>query len=282
MTEHNESIQGFDGGNRLLRIWSAESFERKAPKGIIFISHGYAEHSGRYRGLAEVLTSSGFKVVAHDHYGHGQSGGKRADIPRFECYLDDLMLVIRSQEKETPGLPVILLGHSMGGAIVTAFACRHPDKIDALILSGAAIRNEAGASLPLRWGATVLAAWAPNMGVRPFDTAGISRDTHVVEAYVADPLVYTGPMKARMGREMLRISKLTSAEKLARVRVPALILHGSADRIVDPGCSRLLLKGLGSTDKRLEIFDGLYHEILNEPEKQKVFATISIWLAEHF
>jgi len=282
MTEHSESMQGFDGGKRFLRVWSAEAFEQRAPKGTIFISHGYAEHSGRYRGLAEVLTSSGFKVVAHDHYGHGQSGGRRADIPHFERYLDDLMLVIQSQEKKTPGLPVILLGHSMGGAIATAFACRHPDKIDALILSGAAIRNEAGVSLPLRWGAKVLATLAPNMGVRPFDTAGISRDTRVVKAYVADPLVYTGPMKARMGREMLRISKLTSAEKLARVKMPALIMHGSADRIVAPGCSTLLLKGLGSTDKRLEIFDGLYHEILNEPEKQKVFATISIWLAEHF
>jgi acylglycerol lipase len=219
-----------------------------------------------------------------DHYGHGKSDGRKADIPRFEYYADDLLKLVRQEagEKEARALPVILLGHSMGGAVTAALACRCPEEVDALIFSGAAIRNESGASALLRTIAMILGTIAPSVPVKPFDAEGISKDPEVVRAYKEDPLVYTGSMKARMGRELLRVTSLTTEALLAQIRKPTLILHGGADRLVDPRCSSLLHTTIGSERKQLHIFEGLFHEIFNEPEQEMVLDTTEAWLKELF
>lgn len=284
MPETTSTMTGFDGGNRLVRTWIPDGTAARENGATVFIAHGYAEHCGRYRDLALELNRSGFTVTAMDHYGHGGSEGKRADIPRFEYFCEDLLKLIHREagsRKERKG-KVVLLGHSMGGAIAACFAARYPDELDGLILSGAAVRNEGNAPPVLRLVARVLGSVAPQLQVKPFDAEGISRDSAVVSAYKADPLVYTGGVKARMGREMLRITELTGEEALATIRVPLLIMHGGADRVVDPQCSRLIEEAAGSKDKTLLVFDGLFHEIFNEPEKAEVYRNVGQWLEQRF
>jgi alpha-beta hydrolase superfamily lysophospholipase len=284
MPEIVTSLKGSDGGARRVRKWLVEEKSEGHIPATVFIAHGYAEHCGRYRDLAEALNNAGFNVIGIDHRGHGESEGSRADIPRFEVFCEELLTLIHA-EAGSPGNrkgKVILLGHSMGGAIATCFACRYPDELDGLILSGAAIRNEGGASPALRLIARILGSIAPQLPVKPFDADGISKDPAVVAAYKADPLVYTGGMKARMGREMLRVSGLTEEKELSGIRIPLLIMHGGSDRLVEPECSRLLERAAGSADKTLLIFEGLFHEIFNEPEKKEVFEAAVRWLDKRF
>lgn len=278
MKEETGVFAGSDGGDRFFRIWESE--EKQGPlQGLtLILSHGYAEHSGRYTKLAEAVCKQGGRLAAVDHYGHGKSAGKRALIPRFELFSDDLLLFVRSIKAQKK----VLLGHSMGGAIASLFTCRHQGEIDGLILSGPAIRNEGGASVPLRLLAGFIGALFPSLPVQKFDSNAVSRDPAVVQDYEEDPLNYTGAMKARTGKELLRLSSLVSEQEIAQWKLPLLLLHGGSDRLVDPACSRLIANTCGSEDITLQIFENLYHEILNEPEQEHVRTVILSWLEERF
>ncbi len=284
MPEIVTSLKGSDGGDRRVRKWLVEERNEGRVPPTVFIAHGYAEHCGRYRDLAEALNNAGFNVIGIDHRGHGESEGSRADIPRFEIFCEELLTLIHEEagSRRNRKGKVILLGHSMGGAIATCFACRYPDELDGLILSAAAIRNEGGASPALRLIARILGSIVPQLPVKAFDADGISRDPAVVAAYKADPLVYTGGMKARMGRELRRVSGLTGEKELSGIRVPLPLLHGGADRLVDPECSRILERAAGSADKTVIFFKGLFHEIFNEPEKKEVYEATVQWLDKRF
>ncbi len=284
MPEIVTTLKGSDGGARRVRKWLVDEKSGRTVPPTVFIAHGYAEHCGRYRDLARALNNAGFNAIGIDHRGHGESEGSRADVPRFEIFCEELLSLIHEEtgSRSRRKGKVILLGHSMGGAIAASFACRYQDELDGLILSGAAIRNEGGASPALRLIARILGSVAPQLPVKPFDADGISKDPAVVAAYKADPLVYTGGMKARMGREMLRVSGLTGEKELSGIRIPLLIMHGGSDRLVDPECSRLLERAAGSADKTLMVFEGLFHEIFNEPEKEEVYKTTIQWLEKRF
>lgn len=283
MIEKQDGFTSHAGGERFYRSWLPEPGTERQMACTVVVCHGYAEHSGRYQGLAEILTSLGVPVYGPDHYGHGKSDGNRAVVPRFELFAEDLHQLVDTIRTEGPqGEKIVLIGHSMGGAIVTVASLLFPNIADAIILSGAAIRNEGGASAPLRFLARIIGTIAPEVKVKPFDIEGISRDPEVVDRYLKDPLVYTDSMKAGMGKQMLRVSRIAPDERLRNINIPALILHGGEDRLVDPRCSNILNRELGSKDKTLKIFPGLYHEIFNEPEKQEVFETVSTWLLSRF
>lgn len=270
------NFTGLEGINILCQSWHPEG----DPRAVLLIVHGYAEHSGRYRHVAEHFVGLGYAVYALDHRGHGQSDGLRADVKRFEDYLTDLKTFLDIVKEREPGCQIFLIGHSMGGAIVTLFAAHHGDDFDGLITSGAGVKVESGVSPLLISLSKIVAALAPRLPTVPLDVEAVSRDPAVVARYRSDPLNYLGKVRARMGVQLLRAAELIAPE-LPNIALPALILHGTADRLADPAGSQMIYDQVRSTDKTLKFYDGLYHEIFNEPEREQVFADMAAWLEAH-
>jgi alpha-beta hydrolase superfamily lysophospholipase len=250
------------------------------PRGVVLLAHGYAEHAGRYGHVAARLNRAGLAVYAVDHWGHGQSDGEGGFVPRFSVFIDGMTQLLRRVEAEHGDLPRLLLGHSMGGLIATLFLIERQDAFAAAALSGPAILPAAPPSrFTVALGA-ILSRLLPRLGVLALDAGGVSRDPAVVAAYRADPLVHTGKIGARLGKEMM--DAMTRARDGARsIRLPILIQHGGADSLTAPEGSRFLFDHVASADKRLEIYPGLFHEIYNEPEREAVLDDLIAWFDAH-
>jgi acylglycerol lipase len=252
----------------------------KSPKAVLLVAHGLAEHSGRYKNLVDYFVPKGYAVYALDHRGHGKSEGTRCYVDRFSDYLTDLKTFFNIVRKEHKSAKIFLVGHSMGATIAVAYAVDHQKELDGLIVSGSSLVASTSVSPALLVMAGVVSALAPKMGVTVLDASAISRDEAVVDAYVNDPLVYRDKLPARMGAELAKMWKQLP-EKMPEIKLPVLIMHGSADRLADPRGSKLLYERAGSKDKTLKIYDGFYHEIFNEPEHKQVMADVENWLAKH-
>jgi acylglycerol lipase len=240
------------------------------------LAHGAGEHSARYGHVAKALTERDYAVWALDHRGHGNSGGPRALVDRFENATDDLRTFVGQVTAESGG-PPILLGHSMGGLLALGYTLRHEQTVSALALSSplAAL----GAASPLQRGASaVLTRIAPRLGVIAVDAAGISRDPEVVRDYETDPLVFHGKLPVRTVHELAReIAGLEDA--VSSITLPVLLLYGDADPIVPPSGSEMLARRMtAAASFHVKAYPGLYHEILNEPERDEVIAELAAWL----
>jgi alpha-beta hydrolase superfamily lysophospholipase len=246
------------------------------PRGVVVIVHGFGEHAGRYGNVTEVLVPLGFAVVALDHRGHGHSDGDRAFIDNFTYLLDDLDHVIASAASSFPGKPLFLLGHSMGGGIALANALRNQAPLTGLILSGPAVSTH-GVPKPLQFVVSLIAKIAPKVGIQQLDASGVSSDPDVVRAYQSDPLVHHGKMAAGTANGILTAAKSFPA-KLPSLKIPLLVVHGSADTVVSVESGREVHSLAGSPDKTLKVYDGFSHEVFNEPGKAKVLADVSDWL----
>jgi len=252
--------------------------EERASAAII-LSHGYAEHSGRYEEMARRLVSEGYAVYALDHRGHGLSEGARANVGVFREYVDDLQRFIEKVRETHPRPPRFLFGHSMGGLIAMQLVLEHPEKVEGVVVCAALIQNAVAVPPSLLRAADLVSALAPGLPVQKLDVTALSRDEAVVRAYQEDPLVYHGRIKARLGTEMLRAGPyvLVRAES---IRVPLLLLHGTGDRIAHAQGSRDLLECVGSEDKTLKLYDGAYHEVFNDFSKEEAYRDLLVWLAE--
>ena len=259
-----------------LRSWHPKN--NKEIKGIVLIAHGYAEHSGRYDYTAKYFTDKQYAVYAPDHYGNGRSDGIKADVPNFNLFVTDLQFVLKTIREIENNRPVYLLGHSMGGAISIILAAKTGDEIKGLILSGASIRIDGGFSDLAKSISKIIAAVVPYLPLVKFAVEGLSKDPEVIKAYKSDEYNYNGKVRARMGREMLRSEEIITEDLLAKITVPTLILHGKKDPLVNPECSRIINSNISSNDKEMRILKNLYHEILNEPEKDEVLTIIGDWL----
>ncbi len=250
------------------------------PKAVILAVHGLGEHISRYNNLVNNVVPMGYAVYGPDHYGHGKSEGTRVFVPRFQVYLDDLKTFYDTVKKDNPGLKVFLLGHSMGGLIATAYTVEHQQELAGLIVSAPALKAGESFTSSTVALAKVLSAIAPRLGVQALDSAYLSHDKAVVEAYDKDPLVYRGKITARLGSELFTaMSRLE--QQLPTITLPVLIMQGSEDRFVNKEGSKLLYTKAGSPDKTLKIYDGFYHEIFNEPDRARVFADLDAWLVSH-
>jgi len=249
------------------------------PKALMLIVHGAGEHSARYRDVAAYFCAAGYLVAALDHPGHGRSEGSYGHIDRLDDCLVTLATFQRKLAAEFPGLPRILVGHSMGGLISGLHLLEQQDAYTGCVLSGPAIQTELEPGyvqrLMIRW----LSRLMPRTGVLQLDAAGVSRDPAVVADYVSDPLVNHGKMSARMVSELFWGMQGIQASA-SRISLPMLLLHGGDDAMAAPGGSRLLHEKIGSADKTLEIFPGLYHEIFNEPEREMILARVLAWCDE--
>jgi acylglycerol lipase len=266
-------------GARGLRIHTRTWLPAGAPIGVVVIAHGFAEHGGRYAAVAERLVTGGMAVSAPDHRGHGRSEGKRTSVVRFDDYVDDLTTVIAQARARWPSLRLVLLGHSMGGLIALDLAVRPGGPLDGLVLSAPAACPREVSRLTLAIG-RALSRVAPNAGVLRLPLNRISRDSAVVDAYNNDPLVFRTPIRARLGTEMLDAMERVDAG-LPSLRTPLLVMQGTADGLVDPGCGPDVYDRAGSPDKTLKMYDGLWHEIFNEPERDHVLDDLTAWLRSH-
>lgn len=249
-------------------------------RAVILLAHGYAEHGRRYADFAARFTAEGYAVYALDHMGHGQSDGQGGFIPHFSVFTDGLGERLAQITSDHPALPRFLVGHSMGGLIAANFLIDHQQDFRAAALSGPALAPAKAPSPLLRAISGLLSRIAPKLGVMKLDSSGVSRDAAVVTAYRADPLVYSGPISARLGYEMMAAMDRAS-QSAPKIQVPMLIQHGGADRLTLPAASQAYFLALGSRDKDLKIYDGLYHEIYNELEKTVVIADLIAFFNRH-
>jgi alpha-beta hydrolase superfamily lysophospholipase len=274
---HEEgSIDGTAGARLFRQSWLPDG----PPAGVLVIVHGLAEHSGRYDELVRRLVDQRYAVHALDHRGHGRSSGRRAMIDRFKFLVDDLACLIADVRKQHGDARIVLLGHSMGGAIALDYALAHADALSALVLSAPAIGADPGVP---RWRIAMargLSAILPNVGAIKLPAAAISRDPDVVRDYENDPLVFRGAVPARTATELLEAMTALST-RTAQLRVPVLVLHGTADALVPLAIAEPAYAGLGSADRTVRRYPGLYHEVFHEPERAQVFADLEDWLRAH-
>ena len=275
--EHRTGHFGGAGGVRI--FWQAWLPDVE-PRAVVAMAHGVSEHSGRYAWTGEQLSARGYALFALDHRGHGKSEGPRAVIDRVGNAVSDLgeMIAIAGDAAVDHSKP-FLLGHSMGGFLSLAFATRRQAEIRGLILSAPVAVLEA-ASPVQRVAGHVLSAVAPNLGVVGIDSTTVSRDQAVVRDYDSDPLNYHGKLPARTVHEMAQeIGRFP--ETVPSITVPLLLQVGTGDELVPPKSSELVYEWASSEDKTIKRYDGLYHEILNEPERDAVVADTLDWLDAH-
>ncbi|XP_060036267.1 monoglyceride lipase isoform X2 [Erinaceus europaeus] len=297
-------IVNADGQYLFCRYWKPKG----TPKALIFVSHGAGEHCGRYDELAQMLVGLELLVFAHDHVGHGQSEGERMVVSDFQVFVRDVLQHVDSVQKDYPGLPVFLLGHSMGGAIAILTAAERPAHFSGMVLiSPLVIANPESATtfkdklmflkdllrtasrMAVTWipfpvwvlAAKVLNLVMPNLSLGPIDSRVLSRNKAEVDIYNADPLNCRAGLKVCFGIQLLNaVSRVERA--LPRLTLPFLLLQGSADRLCDSKGAYLLMESAKSQDKTLKIYEGAYHVLHKElPEvTSSVFHEISTWVSQ--
>jgi len=243
---------------------TAHEWPHEHPRYIALVAHGYGEHMGRYAELATVLVAHGAAVLGPDHQGHGTSAGERVLIEDFEDVVTDLHAVADLARATYPGVPLVLIGHSMGGLIASRFAQRHGDELSALVLSGPVIGT---------WELPGRLLSLPEIPDIPISPASLSRDPGVGTAYAADPLVWHGPMK-RPTLEAFAQTLETVGELSDIGGLPLLWLHGSDDRLVPLVGSRVGVERLNGGELTEHVYPGARHEVFNETNRAEVFADL--------
>ncbi len=259
-----------DGLRLHRRVWSADT-----PRAVVLLVHGFGEHTGRYEHVAAALNDAGYTLASYDQRGWGRSEGRSAFVRRIDDYTDDLALALAQVRSEHPDLPLFLFGHSMGGLVVTLFAIDHKPEVSGLVLSGSAFESDESPFLQSI--GRVIGKWFPKLPTAPLTWHYISRSPEVIAAAEADPMYYKGRIIAATGAAMLDGMDRVQAQMEA-ITYPFLAFHGGADRVTNPQGSRDLYRRAASADKTLKIYDGLYHETLNEPEQAEVLADFIAWL----
>ena len=265
-------------GNRL--FWRRHSAEGDARAVLLFV-HGLAEHSGRYLHVLDHFANAGFDCWAHDYRGHGQSPGLRVHVRQFDEFLVDLTAARRLVREAQPDLPFFLVGHSQGGLIVLREALTHPQGLEGIVVSSPflGMHPDAAPPAPLHMVANIVSTFAPKlMFSKVAEPSALSRDPKVPEAYIADPLV-SSTVSARWFTSVLAAHADTHA-RASTLSLPALIMQSGDDRVADPAATRSWVANAPSDLIDYVEWEGLYHEMFNEPEKEEVFTRVEAWLQE--
>jgi alpha-beta hydrolase superfamily lysophospholipase len=253
--------------------WQAEG----DAKAVVLMVHGMAEHGGRYTEFASFFTARQFAVFAIDHIGHGLSGGQRCHADSFDDFLQPLEQLLELIKQRYPAKPVFIVGHSMGGLITSRFLLDHQQQLAGCVLSGAALDFADTVGAVQIKILQVIAKFFPTFGAMHLDATNICRDQAVVQAYIDDPLVHNGKVSARLLAELLVTAKYV-LENASAISLPMLILHGAEDSLTSVNGSKMMFEKVSSEDKKLHIYDDLFHEIFNESIKLDIFEEISAWL----
>ncbi|MBS2026446.1 MAG: lysophospholipase [Deltaproteobacteria bacterium] len=266
-------VEGVGGLPLFAQSWRPDG----APKAALVIVHGLKDYSTRYSAFADQAVQHGYAVYAFDLRGHGKSAGDRVTIDSFDDYLGDLDKVMAMVRTREPGKPVFLFGHSMGGCIVTLYTLRQKPDLKGLILSGPALKPGDDVSKFLIASTHIVSAVAPGLPVLDLPNANFSRDPQVVADMDKDPLVSQGKGPAHTAAQLLDAMEEIDS-KMEQLQAPLFDLHGTADKLTNPEGSKELVKRAASTDKTLKLYEGLYHDLLHEPERAQVMSDILAWM----
>lgn len=234
----------------------------------MFICHGFAEHCSRYEKLGKALADLGCLAFSHDHVGHGHSDGERVQVSDFDLYLRDVFQHIDQVTADNAGIPIFMFGHSMGGTIAILSVMDRPDFFTGAVFSGPSVTVDPEMVSSCKVFLGKIAAWiAPSYQViPPIDPSLITQNPEEVKKYVDDPLNWHGGLKAKWANAML-----TAMDKIQRksstIKVPYFLACGSADHVVKNDSSKYLDKHTQSKDQTFKIYEGCYHELLNELEE---------------
>jgi acylglycerol lipase len=269
------SFQGVGGLEIFTRTWRPEG---KKPRAVVVIVPGFNAHSGRYKWVAEQLVSKGLAVYALDLRGRGKSDGERFFVEKFEDYEDDVARFVKLTKSKEPGLPVFLLGHSAGGVVSCVYALDHQAEITGLICESFA--HEVPAPDFVLAVLKGLSHVAPHAHVLKLKNEDFSRDPKVVESMNNDPLIAHEVQPTSTVAAMVRADERLKKE-FPRITLPVLILHGTADKATKPSGSQRFYDMAGSTDKTLKLYQGHFHDLLADIDKEVVLADIERWIDEH-
>lgn len=267
-----------DGENIVLQDWPVPG--ETTLRGVILLVHGLGEHAGRYEHVAQQLASWGYAVRGYDQYGHGDSGGARGMLSSPMRLLDDLADIIDGVRlRMDASTPLILLGHSLGGLVVSRFVSLRMRPVQGLVLSSPAL--DAGLNLFQKLLLATLPSIAPDLRVgNGLDPQFISHDPAVVRAYKADPLVHDR-ISPRLGRFIADNGPATIA-CASDWTTPTLLMYAGDDRLVNPAGSRAFAAAAPAAVVRSHCFEHMYHEIFNEPDQSLVFEELRRWLQDNF
>ncbi len=259
-------------------------FQRWRPAGkaknrrtVLVLVHGLAEHSDRYQFPVGYFTPRGFSIYAMDLRGHGGSGGQKGYAESLDQLLEDIRLFLGKVREAEGGKKIFLIGHSFGGQLVLNYGVRHPAGLTGMIISSPNIRLKMPLPLIKRLMAPILSRALPRLALgNELDSTLVSHDPKVVEAYRDDPRVQK-KITTRLADLMLG-NQLEMPSLAGKFRVPCLLMHAGDDRICDPEGTREFFEKIPIHDKTLKIFDGFYHELFNEVDREKVFKTMEGWI----
>lgn len=261
-------LPGGPGGAQRLhaRAWAAGGAD---PSWLAVLVHGYGEHIGRYEHVAEYLCARGAAVYGLDHRGHGRSEGERVLIEDFAGVVEDVHRLVTQARSAYARLPLVMVGHSMGGLIAARYAQAHPGELTALALSG-----------PLLGRCDFVPALLAHEEIPdvPIDPAALSRDPAVGEAYAADELVWHGSFK-RPTLEAIATELKRAAADGSIGTLPLLWLHGADDRIVPVDGTAEGILSLAGDDVTARILPGAQHEVFNETDREAVLEEVARFAA---
>jgi len=264
------------GARIAVRDWAPPALV--PPRGVVVLVHGLGEHSGRYEALARQLVSWGFVVRGYDHYGHGRSDGPRGGLDHEARLVDDLAVVLNDTITRTEvGVPLILLGHSLGGLVAANAVARERAKVDALVLSSPALDPGLSGFQKMLLG--TLPRIVPNLRVdNGLKLQYLSHDASVIEAYRSDPLCHR-KVAARLAR-FIADAGAETLQKAARWSTPTLLLWAGDDHLVSPAGSRGFAAAAPKNVVRAREFETLYHELFNETPAlaEPVLGALRHWL----
>ena len=266
-----ERLQGSGGLGINTRSWRPAG----TPRGVVAIVPGFNSHSGYYTWVAEQFVAAGLAVYAVDLRGRGKSDGERFYVDTFADYVSDVATLMTLVKAREPGLPVFLLGHSAGGVVACIYTIEHQAELAGLVCESFAYQVPApDFALAVLKGLSHL---APHAHVLRLKNEDFSRDPKVVEAMNADPLIAHETQPTKTVAEMVRADERLKQD-FPLIKLPVLILHGTADKATRPAGSQLFFDTAGSTDKTLKLYDGHYHDLLNDTGKEIVTTEITNWI----
>ncbi len=274
MKMSEETLEGAGGIKIFFRSWHPDGKAR----GVVVIVPGFNAHSGYYAWAAEQLTAEALAVYAVDLRGRGKSDGERFYVEKFQDYVDDVSALVNRAKSREAGLPVYLLGHSAGGVVSCLYAIENQSQLAGLICESFAFQVPApDFALAVFKG---LSHVAPHAHVLHLKNEDFSRDPNIVRAMNDDPLIANETQPTETLAEMVRADERLEKE-FPRIKLPVLILHGTSDKAAKPSGSQLFYDTVGSTDKTLKFYEGGYHDLLNDTDKQRVMSDIRVWINAH-
>lgn len=269
-----ENFTGRGGTRLFMRSWSPTS----TPRATIVLCHGVLSHSGQYLWAGEQLAAAGFAVYAYDHRGRGQSDGPRLFVRDISEYTDDLGTFIALVKAREPGRQVFLLGHSMGGVISCTWALDHQREIAGFICESFAF--EVWAPKPVLSLVRLLGRVTPKLPVLKLHNKDFTRDPVALAKLDADPLTKGETQPAGTVAALLKATDRMRAS-FSTITLPLLIMHGTKDKATVPAGSQLFYDRASSSDKTLKLYEGHYHDLLNDLGKKGVMAEVVSWLHAH-